>query len=109
MVDRYLTLDLNAEHATFSARLGLAVVDLAGNTDDPNATRAVQRVRAIAAGSSDAYVARTVIDHPVCATFTPREQHQLRHKLRAAGLDDSAHPGLEHRLIAALSHCPPAR
>lgn len=108
MVDHSGPLDLDAEHAAFSIRLGLAVVDLAGGPDDRHATRAVQRVRAIAASSSDAYVARNVIDHPVFATFTPCEQHQLHDTLRAAGLDDSTHYGLEHRLITALNHCPPA-
>lgn len=108
MVEQYLALDLDSEHAAFSIRLGLSVVDLAGGPHHPHATRAVRRVRSIAASASDAYVARNVIDHPVFATLGACEQAQLHDRLRAAGLDGSASFGLEHHLTTALNHCPPA-
>jgi hypothetical protein len=88
MVARYLGLEPTPEHAAFHARLGLCVLDLAG--DAPQVADVVVR-RALDA--ADAYTARDVLSHQISRAHTPGTDVQaLNELISASGLGRGTMP-----------------
>lgn len=102
MANLYLALQSPLELQVFHARLGLAVLDLAGGADWPAAARTAARVVSQAAAAGDAYVARDVLAHDACsALLTDAEVRMLSETLESSGLGRGSMPA--HLLDDLLS------
>lgn len=110
MVDRYLDIRLDIRHTMFAVRLGLTIIDLTADADDPDPVRTFARLRDHAAATTDAYVARELLNHPAHAALLPGDQDRLRSILTAAHLHDHADSyEITQRLLAALDGLPEHR
>jgi hypothetical protein len=104
MVEHYLGLEPTPEFLVFRARLGLTVIDLAGNVDQPNAARAATRLMSEAVAAGDGYVARDVLAHDGCrARLADTQELALSAAMQSSGLGHGAMPAyLMADLLAAV-------
>ncbi|WP_019854010.1 hypothetical protein [Actinopolyspora mortivallis] len=85
MVERYLALPQHSTPPVFHCRLGLCVLDLTSHT--PHHAPITTDITRQAITSADAYVAREVLDDPLCAQhMSDTERHTLTHIIATAGL-----------------------
>jgi len=89
MTGRYLSLEPAREHAVFRVRLGLSVLDLAGNGADGahRVQQVAETVTRDALGAADAYAAHDALSHATCLSHTTASRSRaLTGLVRAAGL-----------------------
>jgi hypothetical protein len=87
MVDHYLGLDLAPELQVFSTRLGLTVLDLAGEVAYPEATKAAAQLVTAAVASGDGYVARDILGNDRCKVLVGEpEKRTLSATVQSSGL-----------------------
>jgi hypothetical protein len=90
LVDRYLALDDPPAQVVFRTRLGLAILDLAGDQPDPRLAPAIQ---ADVLQAKDAYAARDVLAHPASASLVSAPARDaLPGLLDASGLGSGTMP-----------------
>jgi len=87
MAGHYLALEPDPQLLVFSVRLGLIVVDLAGDTQPRAVDRAAARLIRQTAEYGDGYAARDVLAHNACrARLTDAEEHALAAAMLSSGL-----------------------
>ncbi|WP_204050722.1 hypothetical protein [Microbispora siamensis] len=102
MTDAYLELGSAPEYVVFRTRLGLAVVDLVGSMERPEASRAATRLVSEAVAAGDGYVARDVLAHKGCRTMLTRsEECALNSAVQSSGLARATIP--KHLLADLLT------
>jgi hypothetical protein len=103
MVEQYLELRLTGEFTAFCGRLGLAVMDLAGGVEQPQAERAARHLVSQAMAAGDGYLARDVLAHACCrALLAGSEEQRLSVTVQSAGLGRGSMPEeLQADLLAA--------
>jgi hypothetical protein len=88
--DRYLALDDDPMQVVFRTRLGLTILDLAGDQPDPRLAPAIQ---ADVLQAKDAYAARDVLAHPASASLiSAPARDALSRLLDASGLGSGTMP-----------------
>lgn len=100
--DRYLDVDLDLRHTLFTVRLGLTVIDLTGGPAHPGNLQAVARLRNHARTTTDAYVARELLNHPVLPALSTAEHDHLQriHVAAHLGVADGNYTVADHILTA---------
>lgn len=84
MINQYRQLDLTPEHPVFRTRLGLCVLDLAG---DALAQQLAEVIARDAVQAADAYAASDVLRHPVSrASLTDTDRRKLSETVESSGL-----------------------
>ncbi len=102
MVEHYLGLEAAPELLVFHCRLGLAVVDLAGGVEQPDAAQAATRLVGQAVAAGDGYAARDVLAHDGCrARLADAEEQALSAVVESSGLGRGAIPA--HLMADLLS------
>lgn len=106
MINHYRQLNLAPEHPVFRTRLGLCVLDLAG---DPHSAPAQQFTEVIvreAVQAADAYVASDVLRDPVCrASLTATDRRKLSGTVESSGLRSETMPAdLHDGLLESARH-----
>jgi hypothetical protein len=92
-LEQYLKLEPAPELIVFRTRLGLTVIDLAGDLEQPSAARAAARLVTEAVTARDGYAARDVLAHEECrAHLTSTQERTLSVTLRASGLGSGVMP-----------------
>jgi hypothetical protein len=100
MVEHYLRLEPAPELVVFRTRLGLAVIDLAGGVEQPDAAQAASRLVNEAIAAEDGYVAREVLaNKDRSIQLTSAEERKLSATLHSSGLGCSTIP---HDLMVDL-------
>jgi hypothetical protein len=99
MVDTYLSLAPEPDHAGFQARLGLTVADLTSGHALPPVAHKIER---IAADTVDAYIARDVLTSPTALPLPEPTFRVLRETVRAAGLGTTMPPDLLGSLMLSI-------
>ncbi|WP_239405481.1 hypothetical protein [Frankia sp. Cj3] len=91
MVDRYLALEREREHAIFRVRLGLCIIDLStGTRGIPQVASAIVRD---ALETTDAYAAYDALSHETCLSrMTEDGSRALTEIVRASGLERGTIP-----------------
>lgn len=90
LMDRYLALDDAPAQVVFRTRLGLTILDLADGKPHPRLAPAIQTD---ALWAKDAYAARDILAHPVCASLISAQAHDtLTRLLDASGLGSGTMP-----------------
>lgn len=103
--DRYLDVDLDPRHTLFTVRLGLTVIDLTGGPAHPGNLQTLDRLRNHANSTTDAYVARELLHHPVLAALSTAERDHLQriHVAAHLGVADGNH-AVAHHILTALDY-----
>lgn len=103
MIDRYFELPTETTPATFRSRVGLCALDLADHTHYAPLITEITR-QAIA--SEDAYVAKDVLTHHVCARgMSENTRRALNHIISTAALHHETEIPIEllHELLEAVA------
>ncbi|MDT5025249.1 MAG: hypothetical protein QOE61_1675 [Micromonosporaceae bacterium] len=113
MVEHYLTLGRAPELLLFRARLGFAVIDLAGGVGQPQAVKPAAQLVGEAVAAGNGYVARDVLAHDGIRTLlTDAEEQALSATVRSSGLGRGAIPAhlmTDLRSAIAISEAATAR
>ncbi|GAA4731321.1 hypothetical protein [Phytohabitans rumicis] len=102
MIGAYCGLDQPAEHALFLVRLGLLVVDLAG--DAIPIDEVIAKIESTAAACGDAYAAKEILNSGAAGRLTEHTSRTLAAAVQAASLGTGMPPDSRTALLRSVGH-----